>query len=551
MPHKVRARKCFRRFLQISIPLVLVAALLAGGYLLFDRYCIFIDGNIYRRDITQLDLSGSPVEQPDRITELTQLTQLDLRGTGISAGEYEKLQAALPRCQILWEPWFQGQYYPLDTQSLTVTALTQDDVIYLDYFTQLSAVDAMDCQDYEAIMALIRRRPECQVTYQVHIGQEDYLPQATFLTVTDEDVTELAAMLPYLPNVTGVLFTGSVDALADFQQLKTAFPHIIFDYQIDFHGQILASNLVEANFSGLPLTQARDVEAILPWLPDLTGVSLRGCPIPQEQLAALADRWENIQFTWTVRLGDLEVSTDVQTLDLSGIPFTDTQEIDSVLPYFPNLTQVLMLNCGIGNAEMDALNRKYEDIQIVWMVNIGPSFRVRTDVTALIPTQSGAWFTDEDTYNLRYCTELVVLDLGHMDITNIDFAAFMPKLRYLIVADSQVKSLEPLRGLENLIYLEAFLTHVTDYSPLLDCPALEDLNISWTYGSFEPLCQMTQLKRLWWGGTPHSYQAVNALTTQLSNTQLVLYDGESTGSGWRKHPHYYEMRNLLGMYYME
>lgn len=242
---------------------------------------------------------------------------------------------------------------------------------------------------------------------------------------------------------------------------------------------------------------------------------------------------------------------DTEILDLSGISFSDTSEIHSFLSSLPHLTQVLMLDCGIPDEEMDALNRKYENIQIIWAVDLGPDLRVRTDVTALIPSQSDAWLSDEDAYNLRYCTELVALDLGHMDITNIDFVAFMPKLKYLIVADSQVASLEPLRGLDHLIYLEAFLTHVTDYSPLLDCPALEDLNISWTYGDPAPLYQMTQLKRLWWGGTSHSYRVVSALAEQLPNTQLSLYDGNSTGSGWRKHPHYYEMRDLLGMYYME
>lgn len=242
---------------------------------------------------------------------------------------------------------------------------------------------------------------------------------------------------------------------------------------------------------------------------------------------------------------------DTEILDFSGTTFSDTTEIDALLSQLPNLTQVVMADCGIANEEMDALNRKYENVQIIWAVDLGPNLRVRTDVTALIPSQSDGWLSDTDAYNLRYCTELVALDLGHMDISHIDFASFMPKLKYLIIADSRVASLEPLRGLNNLIYLEAFLTHVTDYSPLLDCPALEDLNISWTYGDYVPLCQMLQLKRLWWGGTPHSTQVISALTEQLPNTQLSLYDVDSTGSGWRKHPHYYEMRDLLGMYYME
>lgn len=308
---------------------------------------------------------------------------------------------------------------------------------------------------------------------------------------------------------------------------------------------------MKVDFSSLPLTQAGEIEVILPYLPDLTYVDLCGSQIPQEEIISLAQRWPDIQFVWTVNIAGMDIRTDVTSIDLSGKQIGDPAIVDSVLPYFPNLTRVVMCDCGIGNAEMDALNRKYENIQIVWTVDIGPYLRVRSDVEALIPTKNNIWLRDTETYNLRYCTELVALDLGHMDISNIDFAAYMPKLKYLIVADSQVNSLEPLRGLQELVYLEAFLTHVTDYSPLTECPALESLNISWTYGYFEPLTKISSLRRLWWGGTPHGYYEVQQLTQCLPDTQLVLYDGDSTGSGWRNQPHYYKMRDMLGMYYME
>lgn len=551
MQQEIRTRKFMKKCVCILLPVLLLTAAAWGGYTLFDRNYLLIDREIYKRDITELDLSDRTVAQLDRIPELTALEHLNLQNTGITAEDYEILQAALPACEILWNPCFQGTYYPLNTQSLTVSTLTQTDVEYLDYFQELTSVDAMGCQDYDAIMALIERRPDCEVAYQVHIGQEDYLKDATFVTVTDEYVEELKSRLPYLPDVTGVLFTGQSDALESIHELADTFPHIIFDYQIEFYGQILASNIVEADFSALPLTQASELETILPYLPDLTYVDVTGCNIPHEEMAALSQRWPEIQFVWMVDIAGTEFRTDITFMDLSGKNIGDVSIVDSVLPYFPNLTKVDMCNCGISNEEMDALNRKYEDIQIVWIVYLGPNLRVRTDIDALMPTQYNVWFLDSDTYNLRYCTEIVALDLGHMDLHNIDFAAYMPKLKYFIIADGPIANLEPLRGLQNLSYLEAFLTNVIDYSPLLDCPNLKNLNISWTHGNYEILCQMTQLERLWWGGTPHTGYEVQKLTECLPNTQLVLFDGRSTGSGWRKQPNYYEMRDMLGMFYME
>ena len=551
MHQKIRARRFLRKVLWVFLPILLACLLIWGGYTLFNRHLLFLDGDIYRRDVTHLDLSHRTLTQLDRIPELTALRHLDLRGTEISAAEYEKLQAALPECEILWEPWFQGRFYPLDTQHLEVSSLTEAEVIYLDYFADLVSVDALSCDDYGAIAALIQRRPACEVTYQVSIGAESYLKDAAFITVTDEDVQELAERLPYLPNVTGVLYTGLPEALSGIQALADAFPEIIFDYQIDFHGRILPSNLVEADFSDLPLTRAEELETILPYLPDLTYVDVTGCSIPHEQMADLSQRWPQVRFVWTVLLADTKIRTDATELDLSGKYIGDGDLLDSLLPYFPDLTRLEVCDCGIEYARLDELNRKYENIRIIWSVQLGDEMKVRTDITTFMPVKYGVWMEDDDTYNLRYCTDIVVLDMGHMDIGNIDFAAYMPKLKYLLVCDSQVASLEPLRGLQELMYVEAFLTHVTDYAPLVDCPALEDLNISWTYGYYEPLTRITSLKRLWWGGVGHSYFEMQQLSQHLPDAQIVLFDGESTGSGWRKHPHYYEMRNLLGMYYME
>ena len=76
------------------------------------------------------------------------LTMLDLRGTGTSLEEYESLRQQLPECEIRYDLPFQGGYYPDDTKELTITSLTAEEVILLDYLPQLTKVDARECQDY-------------------------------------------------------------------------------------------------------------------------------------------------------------------------------------------------------------------------------------------------------------------------------------------------------------------------------------------------------------------------------------------------------------------
>ena len=46
-------------------------------------------------------------------------------------------------------------------------------------------------------------------------------------------------------------------------------------------------------------------------------------------------------------------------------------------------------------------------------------------------------------------------------------------------------------------------------------------------------------------------EQLDELKAALPDTEMYLLPhGESTGGTWRTHPHYYEMRDFFGMYYM-
>ena len=87
-----------------------------------------------------------------------------------------------------------------------------------------------------------------------------------------------------------------------------------------------------------------------------------------------------------------------------------------------------------------------------------------------------------------------------------------------------------------------------DYSPLLGCTALEDLNISNTHADKEPLLQMTWLKRLWWAGVG---APLHEFREALPNTELMFGPDPSMGYGWRLGYLYFEMRDMLGAPYMD
>ena len=538
-----------KKYIALGAAAVLTAGVAVGAYLYNAAY-VTIDGTRYSRELTALDLSGTQLSDADKLAKLSLLTELNLSNTGISGAEFDQIQQALPDCQITWTPIFQGKSYPAGTQSLRITSLTAEDVEALDDFPQLKTVIATDCQDYDNLVSLAQRRPECRVLYSVTLGDQSYHQDTTAAQLADGDTAQAETLIRYLPKLESILFTGKVPALEEIQALAAAHPQVAFDWEVTILGMDLTSNTEALDLSGMDLSSGAEVEAVLPYLPGLQTVILCNTAIPQEDILTLRTAYPEIDFIWDLTIGNVTVRTDAEEIDISGNVMTP-EDIEALLPYFTGLKKVVMSNCGIDNESMDALNRRHEDIQFVWTVELGPIVKVRTDITSFIPFKYCVDFYQEDLYNLRYCTDIIALDLGHQQIYNCEFVAFMPNLKYLVLADTKVQDLTPLTGLTNLVYLEIFVTYLQDYEPLLTLTGLRDLNLSWTYGDYEIIAQMPWLERCWWGGHWHNWQVRQYLQEKCPNTQFEFDDPESTGSGWRTSKYYYEMRDTLGMFYMQ
>lgn len=537
-----------KKILAILAVLVLLGGV--AGFFLFRANYVILDGKIYNRELTQLDLSGKPIEDVDKLAELTALRQLNLENTGISEKDFLKLQEALPDCEILWCVPFQGSFYPLDTKALTLTSLTEGEIPTLDYLTQLERVDANRCTDLDALLALQARRPECAVHYQVSAGGSLWSEDTKHLSVPNISGEELAAILPYLPQVETVDASGCRD-YDTLLALQTQYPQCRFRYTVNIGEQEFsdsASTLTIENADG------EEVAAALPYLPQLTGVSFGGTAPDNETIAAMKQLRPDVTFTWDFQLCGVTVSSDDKVIDLSGIPMESTAEVENALKYFNRLERVIMCDCGISNEEMDALGKRNPDIRFVWTVSLGSRIRLRTDATYFMPHQFGTRVTDKDLVNLKYCIDLECIDLGHQPVSDGSFLAYLPKMKYLLLADTQISDISGCANMPDLIYAELFLTAITDYSPLLSCKKLQDLNISYSPPEdLEDLKQMTWLNNLWFLGCKLSEEQRQELKAALPDTYVLLRGIEShssTGSGWRELQNYYDMRDLLGMSYM-
>ena len=232
---------------------------------------------------------------------------------------------------------------------------------------------------------------------------------------------------------------------------------------------------------------------------------------------------EGAEFHFTTTWGELTFSDDAESLDLrvreGGTNITDLKAIVQLCPnikYIDNSHKFFP-----SNNEMIPLVEQYPDIQFVWQVKLGSSHHISTNATAF--------------------STMNHIDLGHNNITSLDFLKYCPDLELLIIADNKVTDITPISQLKHLKYAEIFKNHITDLSPLAACTELLDLNITWCdVTDLTPLDSLTGLERLWANMMRKMDDSAMEHFKNAHPNTLVDYQlsHAATVDGWRDHERY-------------
>lgn len=545
------------------LSILAIAAILA---LAVSRYA-FIGGRLYPKD-----------------SEV-----LDLRGQDVSPEEIEKLSQKLPEADIQFEVSFQGGILDGNATEVTVESLTTAEAELLASLPKLRTVRAEGCRDYEALALLKQLRPGVQVKYHVTLGGRSFASDAVQLNL-DSIAREEISLLRYLPYVKTVTVSGGEpEAL---KQLKEYCRDAGIAFRIRVGGTDLSEDVTE-----LTLTGAGDGELALLALADgLKALHLAEPVAEGAALTALAEALPDTAVTWEKTVFGLTFSQDAAVIDLTEVmalasyqkpgdrtayqrgldypvdhtdeevrsavkvfdsfPLPDKTaetaaliaEAEAAMAYFPEAEKLVMCGCVLDNEAMAAFREAHRaDYKVVWSVDCG-EIAPRTDATFFMPVKYHVYYLNNDqAYNLRYCEEMVAVDIGHMNVSDISFVEFMPDLEYLILAHTSVQHIEPLAKCTKLKFLEVDHTAVQDLTPLQSCTALEDLNIGNTWCPVDPLKEMTWLKNLW---MIFRGKRVPELQEALPDTNIVYAGTATVDSGWRDLPNYFKMRDALKMYYM-
>ena len=495
-------------------------------------------------------------EAAELYTLMPKLKEVDLRQAIVKPEDYELLRSLIPQCKIIWGIPIAGERYDSNALSLTIGDISAEDVKLFGYFTSLQSL-TFDGTTHENYMAAEKHLQGTAVTRHVMLGQTPAYAGESYIDLSESSVTaqELLDNLVHLPDLRNVKLNSSAFGIDELVSLMETYPNI--DFELDIYIGAQRFSCLDTAITVDAGVKAKELAGALGGFVALETIDLSACDYSWSELVTIHKAYPEAFIKANVVLYEQSFPTDAKEIDLSGVEIADITAIESSLPLFPKLEKVIMSDCGVPSEDMDALNRRHEDISFVWTIHFS-KYSLRTDTKAFcasnVPGYVAPKLYDKDLVELKYLTELEALDLGHMLYTDLSFLEYMPNLRYLILVEANYRDISAISQLENLYYLEIFNNRIEDLSPLLECKNLRHLNVGYTRGYDATVLKgMTWLERLWFPGHGLEDDVAEEIAAALPNTQCYhpKWDAAgSTGGGWREHDSYFEMRDLFDMHYM-
>lgn len=417
---------------------------------------------------------------------------------------------------------------------------------YLTRFKNLKKADLGSFfVEAEESISLRQAFPDTELVYQtvVEIDDKTYRTDITTLDLSKNGLSDtklLMRKLAYLPELKTVLFGDNTIPQSEKEILSAAYPEVSFEVigTYEIYGKQVLESAEELDLRDIRLDASLPDQIAL--LPELKYVDLHDQPLSVAEKIKLAERFPELSFGWTVHYDGEDYDSSITEFDLTGKKLTtgDLDGIKEAISQFPELEKVILCDCGLSNETLAEFQEEVKNVKVVWRVYLGTQWSLRTDAVAfsvLIVNYKHVRMTSNSIQVLKYCTDLLALDLGHQAISDLSIIGeCLPELRLLIVADNAVWDLSPLTKCKHLHYLEIFLNRVSDLSPLAELHELVDVNISYNpISDVTPLLNAPMMQRVWMESTYVGYRGQALLQETYPDAKIVLIGSGSVDQGWR------------------
>ena len=253
-------------------------------------------------------------------------------------------------------------------------------------------------------------------------------------------------------------------------------------------GRLYEPTATAAELQGLHDADAAAAADVLRRLPGLQLIRIgseNDTPLSWESLKLLHDAAPQAVIDYAFTMFDRPFNLSDEEMDLKYIPMEDEGALVSkVTACMSRLRTLDMDSCRVSNAAMAKLRDSLPDTNVIWRINFASGYTVRTDVTRILASMpgQGGELVHNNVQNLKYCTKVKYLDLGHNNyLDTIEFCRYMPELEVLIAGMTFVEDFSPLAYCPKLEYVEAMTTRLHDLTPFENLHNLRHLNICYNF----------------------------------------------------------------------
>lgn len=531
-------------------------------------WTIQLTDGAFDSDCTSLVLPQFNASDADKIPYFTKLKDVDATGST----DYETLlafPARFPDITLQYSLPVGSKMLTAEDTSLAVPADGDFELILkmLPLFPALKEIDLTEVAlSVDQLLAVKETAKDLTLAYKIPVGNERYLFTEEAIALAESGIQsadELIKAVPLFENLQSVDLHGT--NLTQEELLRCAeIPELAVSYAVSLFGSEYETDVGEIDLRTTSV-KAEELTGLLKPFGKLETVYLPNSAMDETALTDVLAAHPDTLFVRNVEVFGQTVSNDIEELDITKTKLSKVEEVEEEISRLPRLRKIIMIDCGLTNEQMGYLQEQHSEVKFVWTVKIGPH-TIRTDVLGF-STKNPSRFENKgmsDSYNrsvhtrkrlhpgdlenLKYCTDLVALDVGHNYLTSADLEVlrYTPHLQILILADNKIKDISVLSTLKELRYVELFMTLIEDVSPLIGLPDLVDINVCYMrLKDVSALCQLTQAERLWFSLNNLPRSECLKVVEALPNCECNYTTKHSTQGGWREHERYTWMRSFF------
>lgn len=264
------------------------------------------------------------------------------------------IMIAVTAC-VLWLFCFvkiDDRYYSIfTTDTYTVTDSSFKDYSVFNRFLFLKTLDVsqldLTLSDYDYISSQVNDK--VKILWNVPVGCDKVMSDSASLTITDRTGIVDTSFFHYLTdlktlNINSIEVSPLLKYIID--SARNASPDVTVNCKTSVYGVEFDTTTELLDLNTVKMTDLTDLDIVLSTFPNIKSAEICSCPLENEVIAALRDKYPEKKVVWSIRIPRNVIRTDVQVF--STLSPNKKKEVNSknAYPLFKYCTELRALDLG-------------------------------------------------------------------------------------------------------------------------------------------------------------------------------------------------------------